>query len=180
MKRTCSVFLIMLVNQLIFSQDRIFVLHPFIGDTIDNYEKNRFLLFPEMSDSSFFFGQIHHLSDNNYLLYAYSDYKAIPRISKIDSLTIKEYYLNIQKFIDYYKVLLKSPDSVHKPLNAYKENNLKVNLNISPEFYKKLSSDVDRYQFLKWNAQERGLWGREIEDYIKTSGFFTIPSKKNK
>ena len=90
MKMTCCVFLILLVSQLSFSQDRIFVLHPFVGDTIDNYEKNRFLLFPEISDSTFFFGQIHHLSDNNYLLYAYSDFKAIPHISKIDSLTIKD------------------------------------------------------------------------------------------
>jgi hypothetical protein len=43
-----------------------------------------------MSDSSFFFGQVHHLSDyNNYLLYTYSGYNAIPRISQIDSIIIK-------------------------------------------------------------------------------------------
>jgi hypothetical protein len=65
MKRSCCVFFILFVSQLSFSQDKIFVLHPFVGDTIDNYEKNRFLLFPEMSDSIFFIGQVHHLSDNN-------------------------------------------------------------------------------------------------------------------
>jgi hypothetical protein len=42
MKRSCCVFLIVLVSQLSFSQDKIFVLHPFVGDTIDNYEKNGF------------------------------------------------------------------------------------------------------------------------------------------
>jgi hypothetical protein len=177
MKRTITLCILLFAGYLSFSQDKIFVLHPFVGDTIDNYEKDKFLLFPEINDSYFRFGQIHLIADKKYLLYSYSDYGSNPKISEIDSSMIKEYAGNIQKFIDYYTSLLKNPDLIHTPSNAKNQKDLKVNLNISPEFYKKLASEIERVQHLKWNAEQKGLWGKDKENYIKTGGYITIPKK---
>ncbi len=177
MKSKLLLFIFLCTGYLSFSQDRIFVLHPFIGDTIDNNEKNKFLLFPEINDSYFRFGLIHLISNKKYLLYSYSDYNSIPKITEIDSLTIKEYARNIQKFIDYYTSLLKNPDLIQPPSSQKKQKNLNVNLNISPEFYKKLASEVDRYQSLKSAAELKGLWGKDKENYIKTGWYLTIPKK---
>ena len=177
MKSKLILIILLFTSYLSFSQDKIFVLHPFVGDTIDNYEKNKFLLFPEINDSYFRFGQIHFIANNKYLLYSFSDYNSIPKISEIDSLTIKEYARNIQKFIDYYTTLLKNPNLIHPPSSANKQKDLSVNLNISPEFYKKLASELDRYQSLKWAAEQKGLWGKDKENYIKTEWYLTIPKK---
>lgn len=177
MKNILISIILLFTGYLSFSQEKIFVLHPFVGDTIDNYEKNKFLLFPEINDSYFRFGQIHLISDKKYLLYSYSDYNSIPKISEIDSLTIKEYAGSIQKYIDYYTGLLKTPDLIHTPSSAKNQKDLKVNLNISPEFYKKLASEIERVQHLKWDAEQKGLWGKDKENYIKTGGYITIPGK---
>jgi len=168
--------LFLFISHLSFSQDSIFVLHPFVGDTIDKFEKTKFLLFPEINDSSFCYGQIHY-SDKKYLLYSYSENNTTPKIDEIDSLTIKEYNRNIQKLLDYYTALIKT-DTIHKPFNANMQNDLNVNLNICPELRKKLTNEMFRYQFLKWHAEQRGLQGKEQENYIKTSGFLTIPVKQ--
>ncbi len=177
MKRTFISIILLFISYFSFSQDKIFVLHPFIGDTIDNNEKNKFLLFPEINDSYFRFGLIHLISNKKYLLYSYPDYNSSPKISEIDSLTIKEYARNIQKFIDYYTRLLRNPD-LYQPLSSpQKQKDLNVNLNISPEFYKKLASEVDRYQSLKGAAEQKGLWGKDKENYIKTGWYLTIPKK---
>ena len=176
MRITLFGILFLFISHLSFSQDSIFVLHPFVGDTIDKFEKTKFLLFHEISDSSFCYGQIHY-SDKKYLLYAYSEYNATPKIDEIDSLTIKEYNVNIQKLLDYYTALIKT-DTIHKPFNANMQNGLNVKLNFSPGLGKKLTNEMIRYQFLKWQAEQKGLQGREQEDYIKTSGFLTIPVKQ--
>jgi hypothetical protein len=177
MKSTFLFILLLFSSYLSFSQDKIFVLHPFVGDTIDNYEKNKFLLFPEINDSCFHFGLIHLTSERKYLLYSYADAKSIPKIAEIDSSKIKEYAGNIQKFIDYYTTLLKNADFSLQRKSPKTQKNLPINLNLSPEFYKKLGNDLDRYQFLNFNADIKGLWGKEKEDYIKTQGFITIPRK---
>jgi hypothetical protein len=177
MKNILISIILLFTGYLSFSQDKIFVLHPFVGDTIDNYEKNKFLLFPEINDSYFRFGQIHLIDNKKYLLYSYSNYGSVPKISEIDSLTIKECAGSIQKYIDYYTSLLKNPDLIHTPASAKNQKDLKVNLNISPEFYKKLASEVVRYQCLKGAAELKGLWGKDKENYIQTGWFLTIPKK---
>lgn len=110
-------------------------------------------------------------------MYSYSDYKSTPKIFETDSITIKEYTWNIQKFIDYYTTLIKRPVPINSTSRTKKQKEFDVNLNISPEFYKKLASEIDRYQYLKWAAEQKGLWGKDKENYIKTSRFLTIPRK---
>jgi hypothetical protein len=87
-----------------FSQDDILILHPCIGDTIDNIEKNKYLLFPEINDTLFRYAFIKHIG-NEYLLYANLKNSNHEFVKQLDSLEIQLYAINIAKLNEYYSSL---------------------------------------------------------------------------
>jgi hypothetical protein len=65
-----AVFLNMLILfclHSVFAQKELVILHPVLGDTIDLAEKQTYLLFADVDDSIYDFGQIVKEGDNYFL-----------------------------------------------------------------------------------------------------------------
>lgn len=95
------VFLIMVVSCLPgYSQNKIYVLHPLVGDTIDNKEKLNYFLFKNINDSDFKYGVITHTKDE-YLIKVCTTNNSVSTI-RIDSLELKQYVEKLDKVAAYY------------------------------------------------------------------------------
>lgn len=165
----------------VFSQKTIVILYPLIGDTIEQSEKQTFLLFPELKDSLFEYGQI-FFEDGKYTLYTFS--KSGNKQMEVDSLKLQQYYINIEKLIAYHSYLENSDSLKTVPLVIVNQKDtcaLEMDIEyLSPKLRKRLSKDSNRYQELKSKADEMGFWGINKDNYIHTSGYFEIMISKSK
>jgi len=181
LKKQIFTLLSLLISLSVFSQKQIVVLHPVLGDSIDKVEKVNYLLFPELGDSLFTYGQI-HFKNNKFYLHAYSQTGSTLR--EIDSLEMKQYYLNVEKLMAYY-AYKNNPDTLNDSrsviLSSMDTSALQQRIKyLSPEMRKKLSKDSRRYQSLKADAEQKGYIGVDKENYIKTSGYLEISTSKSK
>ncbi|PKQ65759.1 hypothetical protein BZG02_01765 [Labilibaculum filiforme] len=176
------VSLLILIGTLsVFAQKDIIVLHPAIGDTIDLAEKQTYLLFADIEDSSFESGQIIKL-DDKYFLKVY--YQSEEELVEVDRSKLEEYHINIQKLLAYYNYL-ENPDKLKvAPLVVVNEKDtcaLEMDIEyLSPKMKKKLRKDSYRYQVLKSDAERIGYWGDDQENYIKTGSHFLIYASDKK
>jgi len=151
-----------------FSQE-IVQLHPVVGDTIGNSEKIAFYLFPEIADSSFIQGVIffqHSTFKVNILEENKPDYTI-----DVDSTMLVEYNQNIEKLIQYYSKLQES-DSLNQKQQLLSNSSaiqMSPECKLNAEERKKLITESRRYLRKKDRAEDLGLWGKEKEDYIKSS-----------
>ncbi|MUP36493.1 hypothetical protein [Labilibaculum euxinus] len=167
----------------VFAQKQIVILHPIVGDTIDLAEKQTYLLFADVDDSTYDYGQVMKEGDNYFLnVHSQSGEKLI----EVDQLKLEEYHTNIQKLLAYYSYL-ENPDQLKEaPLVVLNQKDtcaLEMDIEyLSPKMKKKLRKDSDRYQYLKSDAERKGYWGEDQENYIKTASHFVIyvsDKKKN-
>ena len=103
------------------AQDNLFVLHPLVGDTIDKAEKINYFLFPSIKNDDFKYCYIIRSNDQFFLnSYTLSDSVSI---RQIDTTEIKQYIVNLDKFLAFY-------------LNRAKKDSLKlakkIDLNFNP------------------------------------------------
>jgi hypothetical protein len=181
MKKIFLAILLCITCDLAFSQDGIVVLHPAIGDTIFQNEKVDFLLFPEIADSTFQFGQILKMDGAYYLLYAAEEeFQSI----ELDTLDIHKYHTNICKLSAYFNSKeFENYDNLEENFRLNQAeiipsiHNIRV---VTPEMLEALPKEVRRYQHLKFSAEDMGLWGDAKEDYIKKGSYIEIYSSKKK
>lgn len=120
------VFLIAVVLGLhCYSQGNIYMLHPLVGDTIDNNEKFNYLLFKNINDSDFKYGIITHTKDA-YLVKVCSPNNSVSTIV-IDSTELKQYVEKLDKVAEYYA-------------NEGKKDSIKSNLKLNGEYDPKLNN----------------------------------------
>lgn len=176
------VSLLILIGTLsVFAQKDIIVLHPAIGDTIDLAEKQTYLLFADIEDSSFESGQIIKL-DDKYFLKVY--YQSEEELVEVDRSKLEEYHTNIQKLLAYY-TYLENPDKLKvAPLVVLNQKDtcaLEMDIEyLSPKMRKKLKYDSSQYQNKKSTAEEMEFWVTSKSNYIHTSGYFEILDSKGK
>ncbi|MFA9371169.1 MAG: hypothetical protein ACERIH_05625 [Labilibaculum antarcticum] len=164
-----------------FAQKEVVILHPVVGDTIDLAEKQTYLLFSDVDDSTYDFGQIVKEGDN-YFLNVHS--QSGEQLLEVDQLKLQEYHTNIQKLLAYYSYL-ENPDKLKEaPLVVLSQKDtcaLEMDIEyLSPKTRKKLKYDSYRYQTKKSTAEEMEFWVTDKSNYIHTSGYFEILESKNK
>jgi hypothetical protein len=94
-------FFIFLKQVYSFSQDSILILHPIIGEIIDNIEKRKYLLFTEIEDTAYSYAYIKY-SDNKYYLNVTKTGTNAQYVKQLDSSEIHQYYINITKLNEYF------------------------------------------------------------------------------
>jgi hypothetical protein len=164
-----------------FAQKEVVILHPVMGDTIDLAEKQTYLLFADVDDSSFEFAQIMKEGDN-YFLNVHS--QSGNQLVEVDQSKLQEYHTNIQKLLAYYSYL-ENPDKLKMAalvvLNQKDTCALEMDIEyLSPKMRKKLKYDSYQYQTKKSTAEEMEFWVTDKSNYIHTSGYFEILDSKNK
>ncbi len=170
------VSILFLVGSLsVFAQKELVILHPVVGDTIDLAEKQTYLLFADVDDSTYVYGQVMKEGDS-YFLNVHS--QSGEQLLEVDQLKLQEYHINIQKLLAYYSYL-ENPDQLKEaPLVVLNQKDtcaLEMDIEyLSPKMKKKLRKDSDRYQDLKFDAEQKGYWGDDQENYIKTASPFMI------
>ncbi len=180
MQKPILTLLLFAFYQITFSQNRIIALHPIIGDTIDKNEKRAYLLFPEIDNSTFDFGQIIAKDNATYLHYRSG---AGEQMKEIDSLKIKEYQCNISKLSAFYLSKFKTDTTrISKNLNIKIKEPSPLDITfITPEMRIAMEKEARRYNALKGQAEERGLWGKDKENFIQTGGyneFYSVKARK--
>lgn len=171
MKHVFSLVFSILLTSALPAQLKVISLHPLIGDTIDQKEKSRFFLFPEIADSDFCWGEIICSNEGYSLQY---NTGSCSMTNKQDSLAIEQYKINIKKLISYYESLSNS-DSAKISIKDFNTTVSPIKINIiSSGMMEKLPYESRRYEYLNGEAERMGLWGDEKEDYIKKSGYLEI------
>lgn len=171
-------------TQLSYSQQSVFKLHEFIGDTIDLNEKKDFDLFPELKNSDFKFGIVYSYGDTKKLnVYTQNDSMIV---SSLDSVLIAKYQSNIEILLDYY-LTQNSNDTVNDLnkkiyLHDLKSNNINVNnsIDVDKAELEKSAYEGRRKLFLRTRALERGLTGKSVIDAQDYGGYGEINFKKKK
>lgn len=151
------------------AQDKVICVHPIVGDTIDLQEKKVYLLFSFIKDDDFSKAVVKQNKDQ-YLLYTAKDNK----IRKIQKDVINECHRNIEKLVAYFA--LQSKKDTLKLIREIHEvdESLPVHTSfLSAEQLKRISKKANRYQELKLDGQDQGLWGKDLDKYISES--FSIP-----
>lgn len=164
-----------------FAQKEFVILHPVVGDTIDLAEKQTYLLFTDIDDSTYDYGQVMKEGDS-YFLNVHFQFGN--QFVEVDQLKLQEYNANIQKLLAYYSYL-ENPDKLKLAplvvLNQKDTCSLEMDIEyLSPKMRKKLKYDSYRYQTKKSTAEEMELWVTDKSNYIQTSGYFEILESKNK
>lgn len=157
-----------------FSQDSLVVLDSSIGDTIYQSEKMDYLLFPEVADTAYTFGQVFY-KNASYYLHTHHNGKVV--VSKIGSSAIQESRMNI-RILNAYKKKQKGSDVMQV---QEKDNKKAPNTDyMTPEMKQKLISDTKRHINLRNEADYNMLRGQDKENFINNGGHFEIPLKKKK
>ena len=177
-------FCVILFGAFIFaaSAQKLITLHPILGDTIDQREKETYLLFPAIEDSLFDYGLI--MTDGmDYFLH--NHYSTDITISILDSNQVTESYMIVEKLSTYFGHRTHL-DSVYQQesilLIEENENNKKVrSISVGPEMQKKIARDARHMETRRNRADQQGLMGKDRENHMNNSGSFSIridPPKK--
>ncbi len=163
-----------------FAQENIISLHPVVGDTINIKEKKDFLLFPDIPDSGFSYAVIKNKQGDYYVCSYYNtEYKE----KQIDTTTMDQYYINVEKLSAYYSNQ-KSEDKGLESMNIKRLDPVDKRITtgdiiISPETRKKIGYESARYRGLNNSANDMGITGQEKKDYINSGGYYEIKLNKN-
>ena len=176
MKRVIPFLFLCLCGNTLFAQDSLVVLDPSVGDTIHQSEKIDYLLFPEVDDAAYTFGQVFY-KKASYYLHTHHNNKVV--VSEIDSSAFQEYRMNI-RILNAYKKKEKRGNVME--VQGQDKNNKKMpNTDyMTPEMKQKLISDTKRHINLRNEADYNMLRGQDKENYINNGGHFEIPIKKKK
>jgi hypothetical protein len=150
----------------VFSQDKLIVLHPVIGDTIDKQEQRDFVLFSDIIKQDFTFATI-HCENEKYVMHINSTLGLI--IVNIKEEDVLENSKHVDKLVRYFKILDEKKDSLNINLRTA-ESWPKFQLELLNEAQKiKIAKEARKYFNLNQDAVQLGLSGLDKENYIKVN-----------
>lgn len=153
----------------ISAQKNIIGLHPIVGDTIDQNEKDLYFLFDNIDDSTFIEAYIYQ---DNESLWLATKQRSGKIIYEIDSQYITDNYNRIIKINEYYDYLShKDSIEINDSPDITEET---VSFSISDQKMQQIKKNARRYQHLKAEAERKGLWGDDKENYIKSAGYWEL------
>lgn len=162
-----------------YAQSKIVILHPILGDTIDLLEKQTYLLFPEVEDSNFEYGQV-VMKGNGFFFRSYSG-GALQKIDLKPS-ALKQYHINIEKLIAYQDFLENQKVLSGKPLVVVNNKDtcaLEMDIEyLSPKMRKRLKVNTKRYLSKKTMAEEMEHWVRDKSTYVYSVGQIEVIQTK--
>ncbi len=173
MKTSILTLLLLSFSLTFFAQENI-QLHPVIGDTISQNEKILFLLFPDIPDSSFQYATLQHKTDSIFIL---DEYVSNQHNKKELCFNELNYYKeNIDKLLTYY-ASLNNASHPNEQINSNTPLHYKtpIYISLTSDQLEKMTKEAKRYNALKLEAEEKGLWGTERDNYIKTKGYWDFP-----
>ena len=170
-------FLILLKQVYCFSQDSILILHPVIGEIIDNIEKKKYLLFTEIEDTVYSYAYI-KFSDNKYYLNVSMTGPNAQYVKQLDTSEIHQYFINVVKLNEYFSNLANSDSiessdierKIRERGNGYKE--IKV---IDESLMDKINEEVIINDIIKYDAETKKLNEKGFKNFSK----FYYPGVKN-
>jgi len=179
-KLVLAIIFIVFNSLIILAQNKIAQIHPVIGDTVSQSEKRLFLLFSDIPDSTYQFGHITFDNHESYFLISTKNNGDVLK-QKIEREDIERYKQNVDKLLLYYAQMDTSFTNDNNSMLAeaiVSKSNRSINsdaLKLSFEQRKILVKNARRYSDLKMEGMDSGLWGKDLENYIKTSGSWNIP-----
>jgi hypothetical protein len=152
-KKIGSLILLFSLSLIDFGQEIIFRLHDSVGDTIDFYEKERYVIFPDIQMNSSEYLLIKKNNDQ-YRIEIHQENQEINHIEITEQL-INDSKNNINCLNDFFS-RENAPDTIHfnetfKP----KLDSITPNLNLESEAIKKQTKIDQRINFQRKVAQER-------------------------
>lgn len=102
------------------AQDSIYTIHPSVGSTIDSQETKKYLLFPEITDTTFSYCDFSFINNTYFVNYHFKS-DSIYR-HQIDSEKINEYKTQITKLDNYFNSLQKKDSTQYVPTNENQTN----------------------------------------------------------
>ena len=136
------------------SQDSLFVLHPIVGEIIDQNEKIDYLLFPEINDSLFSYCQIKQIEDD-FLVVSYLISDSIITI-QLNISEINQYQKNIDKLYEYYSSQFEEDSLENLKVLILKEGNSFQIIDISIDS-DKISNEVRAERRMREDAERSRL-----------------------
>jgi len=123
MKRLTVILIVIVISFQCYAQDRLFVLHSLVGDTINRNEKLNYLLFSEINDSDFKYCTITH-SNDGYFVHTTTINDSVA-IKQVDLTEIREIVVKLDKVMEYYSAQAKqdSLKSANKLTLDFKDKN---------------------------------------------------------
>lgn len=141
------------------AQNRIYELHPIIGDTIDHNEIKKYYLFSDYINDSVDY-LILYKNNDFFTLVGISDSTRVlnVQLNKDEVLLQKE---QVEKLNNYYGSVLKKDSSnlkelINKPMISDSFSIKNINLNIAtPEFIKSVKKDIRRKYWEEYRKETR-------------------------
>lgn len=166
MKKKIYLLVFLFLQQSAFAQDKLVVLHPLVGDTIDRSERDVFLLFPEITNSDFISATIQSRTDKFYL-HALSITGL--DIVEIDSMTLRQSREHVEKLLKYF-AYLDERENESLEIDTIVGNWISLERELlTAQQRKKIATDAREYFDSNQDAESLGLWGLEKENYIKVN-----------
>jgi hypothetical protein len=166
------------------AQDSLFILHPLVGDTIDKTEKLNYLLFPSIKNVDFKYCYI-ILSNHQFFVNSHTLSDSV-NIQPIDSAEIRQYIVNLDKFLAYYSNKakndsLKQAGKIDLNFNGYNSNYNNGQL-VGEQSKERIIKEVERDNRMKSDV-ERANQTKQGLDLLGGGAylqFFRIGNKKKK
>ncbi len=167
-----------------FAQNTLFALHPLVGDTIDKAEKMNYYLFPSIKNDDFEYCYITQ-SDDQFFVNSYTLNDSIS-IQQIDTSEIKQYKVNLDKFVAFYlnrakNDSLKRAEKIDLYFNGVNPNYNNEQL-VGEQSRERISKEVRRDNRMQSDAERAGRikQGSDIFDGGAHFEFFSTGKKKKK
>ena len=155
MKRLTVLLIVIVISFQCFSQERLFELHPLVGDTIDRNEKLYYLLFRDINDSDFKYCTISHTNDG-YFVHTRTIDDSVA-IKQVDSTEIRETIVKLDKVMEYYSAQEKQ-DSIKKAKKLTldfkdKDSNFKIDNIVGEDAKDRIFKEVRSENRMKGDAE---------------------------
>ncbi len=148
----------------VFSQDKLIVLHPVVGDTIDKQEQQNFVLFSDIVNQDFISATI-HCENLKYVMRINSILGLV--IVNIKKEDIDENSQHVDKLVRYFKTLDEKKDSLNINLRTAESWPKFQSEFLNEAQKKKIAKEARMYFSLNQTAEQRGLLGVEKDNYVK-------------
>jgi len=164
MRIILSLFFLVIMNLSVIAQDKLIVLHPVVGDTIDKYEQRNFVLFSDILDQNFISATI-HCENAKYLMHinSASGFKLVD----IKEEDVVENSNHVDKLVKYFKSLIGKKDSLDFETTSSLPMSVPEILNDAQK--RNIAKEARRYFDLNQDAVQLGLSGLDKENYVKVN-----------
>lgn len=151
MKLICIVFLSFFCHLL--AAQTYYPLHPSVGDTIDQYEKLDYSLFPSVDNRSFEFAMILFENDNYFLdLTDTTGNRSKQSVSKEELIEAQQ---NIEKINDYFRLMAAEKSKEEQKQSEILRDNKKIPIKLDGPMTDQMRKEARMNVRLKDDARRR-------------------------